>query len=63
MAPLHAEVLTANPDLQPIYDMVQEYNAKFAAAPAEEAEEAEVETEAAEVETEAAEVETETEAE
>lgn len=67
MAPLHAEVLAANPNLQPIYDMVQEYNAKFAAAPEEEAEveteAVETETEAAETETEAAEVETETETE
>lgn len=60
MAPLHDSVLAANPDLQPIYDMVQEYNAKFAAAPAEDAE---AETEIAEeVETEKAAAEAETEA-
>lgn len=63
MAPLHDSVLAANPDLQPIYDKVQEYNAQFAVAPAEDAaeeeeasaEEAETETVEDEVETEAAE--------
>ncbi len=31
MAPLHDEVLEANPELQPIYDRIQEYNAEYAA--------------------------------
>ena len=70
MAPLHDSVLAANPDLQPIYDKVQEYNAQFAVAPAEDAaeeeeasaEEAETETVGDEVETEAAEDEIGTEA-
>ena len=30
--PLHESVLSANPNLQPIYDMVMEYNAQFATA-------------------------------
>lgn len=61
MAPLHESVLAANPDLQPIYDKVQEYNAMYAAAAEEdeaeedEAEEAETEVVEEEVETEAVE--------
>ena len=31
MAPLHDSVLSANPELQPIYDRIQEYNAEYAA--------------------------------
>ena len=27
MAPLHTSVLKANPELQPIYDLIQAYNA------------------------------------
>lgn len=75
MAPLHESVLAENPDLQPIYDKVQEYNAMYAAAADEDAEaedaaeeeteevaeDAEVETE--EVETEEAATEAVTEAE
>ena len=30
--PLHNEVLAASPALQPIYDMIQAYNAQYAAA-------------------------------
>ena len=29
MAPLHSEVLSANPELQPVYDLIQEYNAEY----------------------------------
>ena len=29
MAPLHSEVLFANPELQPVYDLIQEYNAEY----------------------------------
>lgn len=54
VAPLHESVLSANPDLQPIYDKIQEYNAAYAAA-----EDTELETEAAEAETETVEAETE----
>ena len=32
MAPLHGSVLAANPELQPIYDRIQEYNAEYTAA-------------------------------
>ena len=32
MAPLHGSVLEANPELQPIYDRIQEYNAEYTAA-------------------------------
>ena len=32
MAPLHDSVLSANPELQPIYDRIQEYNAEYTAA-------------------------------
>ena len=32
MAPLHTSVLAANPELQPIYDRIQEYNAEYASA-------------------------------
>ena len=31
MAPLHDSVLAANPELQPIYDMIQQYNAEYTA--------------------------------
>lgn len=31
VAPLHDSVLAANPDLQPIYDRIQQYNAQYAA--------------------------------
>ena len=31
MAPLHGEVLAANPELQPVYDKIQEYNAEYTA--------------------------------
>lgn len=54
VAPLHESVLSANPDLQPIYDKIQEYNAAYAAAAAEDTE---LETEAAEAETVEAETE------
>lgn len=30
--PLHESVLSANPDLQPIYDRIQEYNAQYSSA-------------------------------
>ena len=30
--PLYNQVLEGNPDLQPIYDMIQAYNAQYAAA-------------------------------
>ena len=30
--PLHESVLSGNPALQPIYDMIQAYNAQYAAA-------------------------------
>lgn len=30
--PLHQSVLSANPELQPIYDMIQEYNARYSSA-------------------------------
>ena len=30
MAPLHGEVLASNPELQPVYDLIQEYNAEYA---------------------------------
>ena len=32
MAPLHDSVLSANPELQPIYDRIQEYNAEYTSA-------------------------------
>ena len=32
MAPLHTSVLAANPELQSIYDRIQEYNAEYASA-------------------------------
>ncbi len=32
MAPLHDSVLSENPELQPIYDRIQEYNAEYTAA-------------------------------
>ena len=32
MAPLHGSVLEANPELQPIYDRIQEYNAEYTVA-------------------------------
>ena len=32
MAPLHTSVLAANPELQPIYDRILEYNAEYASA-------------------------------
>lgn len=32
VAPLHESVLSGNPDLQPIYDKIQEYNAQYPAA-------------------------------
>ena len=31
MAPLHGSVLAANPDLQPIYDLIQRHNAAHTA--------------------------------
>lgn len=77
VAPLHESVLAGNPDLQPIYDKIQAYNAEYASASEEDAEaadgteitetageEAETETEAGEetvAETEAAEAGTEAE--
>ena len=30
MAPLHGEVLASNPELQPVYDLIREYNAEYA---------------------------------
>ncbi len=65
VAPLHDSVLEENPDLQPIYDKIQEYNALYASSDAAEDAEAESETEAGETETEteAAATETETETE
>ncbi|MBQ7801983.1 MAG: TRAP transporter substrate-binding protein [Oscillospiraceae bacterium] len=30
--PLHEEILAASPELQPIYDMIQEYNAQYSSA-------------------------------
>lgn len=30
--PLHEEILAASPDLQPIYDLIQEYNAQYSSA-------------------------------
>ena len=30
--PLHEQVLSGNAELQPIYDMIQAYNAQYAAA-------------------------------
>lgn len=64
VAPLHESVLEGNPDLLPIYDKIQEYNAMYASgsgeegaedAAAEEADDAaeEAETDAAAAETEA----------
>lgn len=38
VAPLHESVLSGNPDLQPIYDMIQEYNAKYSSSEAAETE-------------------------
>ena len=32
MAPLHGSVLEVNPELQPIYDRIQEYNAEYTVA-------------------------------
>ena len=32
LAPLHTSVLAANPELQSIYDRIQEYNAEYASA-------------------------------
>ena len=30
--PLHDSVLSSNPELQPIYDKIQEYNAEYSSA-------------------------------